>query len=41
MVSFPPKPGAPVSVRLRLDSNMHRIGYNYVLLDPVRLHVCG
>jgi len=39
MVNFPVKPGATVSVRLQLPSDMHRIGYNYVLLDPATARV--
>jgi len=34
MVNFPGKADAPISVRLKLPSDMHRIGYNYVLLNP-------
>ena len=34
MVNFPITPRDPLTVRLKRPGDMHRIGYNYVVLDP-------
>jgi uncharacterized iron-regulated membrane protein len=39
MIVFPQKPGEPVSLRLKLASDPHRIGLNWVYVDPISARV--
>ena len=39
MINFPQKAGEPVSLRLKLPSDPHRIGLNWVYVDPVSAKV--
>ncbi|MDQ6759934.1 MAG: PepSY domain-containing protein, partial [Acidobacteriota bacterium] len=39
MINFPQKPGQAMSLRLKLPSDLHRIGLNWVYLDPMSGHV--